>query len=65
MSEDGSPKKGSPPPLADVKELEYISALHQTDTSQVREDGSIEGWFAHVCDAIVTPHVSTNISCFQ
>jgi hypothetical protein len=29
--------------LADVKELEYISALHQTDASGVREDGSIKG----------------------
>ena len=28
MSEDGSPKKGSPPPLADVKELEqWLSKL--------------------------------------
>jgi hypothetical protein len=29
--------------LADVKELEYMSALHQTDASGVREDGSIKG----------------------
>jgi hypothetical protein len=28
---------------ADVKELEYISALHQTDPSGVRTDGSIKG----------------------
>jgi hypothetical protein len=28
---------------ADVKELEYISALHQTDPAGVREDGSIMG----------------------
>lgn len=31
---------GSP---ADVKELEYISALHQTDLQEVRSDGSIDG----------------------
>ena len=27
---------------ADVKELEYISALHQTDLEGVRTDGSIK-----------------------
>lgn len=27
----------------DVKELEYISALHQTDLSCMRTDGSIRG----------------------
>ena len=27
----------------DVRELEYISALHQTDTNQVRKDASIRG----------------------
>jgi acetone carboxylase gamma subunit len=27
----------------DVRELEYISALHQTDTDQVRNDASIKG----------------------
>ena len=27
----------------DVKELEYISALHQTDTDEVRKDASIKG----------------------
>lgn len=29
--------------IADVNELEYISALHQTDLAEVREDGSIDG----------------------
>ena len=28
---------------ADVKELEYISALHQTTTDEVRRDASIKG----------------------
>jgi hypothetical protein len=28
---------------ADVKELEYISALHQTGTNGLRKDGSIRG----------------------
>jgi hypothetical protein len=28
---------------ADAKELEYISALHQTDPEGVRTDGSIQG----------------------
>jgi hypothetical protein len=28
---------------ADVRELKYISALHQTDPSGVRTDGSIKG----------------------
>lgn len=27
----------------DVKELEYISALHQTDLDRVRKDASIRG----------------------
>ena len=27
----------------DVKELEYISCLHQTDPDEVRQDGSIRG----------------------
>lgn len=27
----------------DVMELEYISALHQTDVNEVRKDGSIRG----------------------
>lgn len=30
----------------DVKELEYISALHQTNPREVRRDGSIKGAFA-------------------
>ena len=29
--------------VADVKELEYVSALHQTDKDGVRVDGSIKG----------------------
>jgi hypothetical protein len=29
----------------DVKELEYISALHQTDPTEVRKDGSIKGMY--------------------
>jgi hypothetical protein len=29
----------------DVKELEYISALHQTDPREVRKDGSIKGMY--------------------
>jgi hypothetical protein len=28
---------------ADVKELEYISALHQTQADYLRADGSIDG----------------------
>jgi hypothetical protein len=28
---------------ADVRELEYISALHQTDQDHVRRDASIKG----------------------
>ena len=28
---------------ADVKELEYICALHQTDPTKIRQDGSIYG----------------------
>ena len=28
---------------SDVKELEYISALHQSDLSGIRKDGSIKG----------------------
>ena len=27
----------------DVRELEYISALHQTDPTEVRKDASIKG----------------------
>jgi hypothetical protein len=27
----------------DVKELEYISSLHQTDVTEVRKDASIKG----------------------
>ena len=30
---------------ADVKELEYISALHQTGRTKLRRDGSIRGAF--------------------
>lgn len=33
---------------ADVKELEYISALHQTGADGIREDGSIKGEFCLV-----------------
>lgn len=29
----------------DVKELEYISALHQTDLKELRTNGSIQGMF--------------------
>lgn len=29
--------------VADVNELEYISALHQTGKDELREDGSIQG----------------------
>ena len=28
---------------ADVAELEYISALHQTDVQELRQDGTIDG----------------------
>lgn len=28
---------------ADVKELEYVSAIHQTDLKELRKDGSITG----------------------
>ena len=31
--------------VADVRELEYISGLHQTDPAGVRVDGSIKGMF--------------------
>jgi hypothetical protein len=30
---------------ADVSELEFVSALHQTDMAGVRPDGSIQGAF--------------------
>lgn len=33
---------------ADVKELEYISALHQTGRSELRKDGSILGMYVGV-----------------
>ena len=29
--------------VADVRELEYISGLHQTDPAGIRIDGSIKG----------------------
>jgi len=35
----------------DVRELEYISALHQTDMSQVRKDASIKGMYG--CNLLV------------
>lgn len=30
-------------PVADVNELEYVSALHQSDKNEIRRDGSIRG----------------------
>jgi hypothetical protein len=32
---------------SDVKELEYVSAIHQTDLKGVRADGSIRGELKH------------------
>jgi hypothetical protein len=33
---------------ADLNELEYISALHQTGRNELREDGSIKGEYCKV-----------------
>jgi hypothetical protein len=35
--------------IADVKELEYISALLQTEKLELRKDGSIHGAFCKLC----------------
>lgn len=51
----------------DVKELEYISALHQTDLKQVRQDCSIYGKFSYFdvglpCSTIATRNGTLVIS---
>ena len=38
---------------ADVKELEYVSALHQTDLKEMRMDGSITGTTIHRVDTVL------------
>jgi len=41
--------------VADVNELEYISALHQSDKTDIRRDGSIRGKLLMLCfDASLT-----------
>jgi hypothetical protein len=45
---------------ADVKELEYISAIHQTDLQEVRSDGSIDGKKTGIIKGL---NVSNSIPC--
>jgi hypothetical protein len=37
---------------ADINELEYISALHQTGKDELREDGSIQGAYTSTANDI-------------
>eukprot|EP00985_Skeletonema_marinoi_P006080 scaffold2641_cov133-Skeletonema_marinoi.AAC.5 len=46
---------------ADINELEYISALHQTGKDELREDGSIQGAYLY-CD--VTEMVSSSSNMY-